>query len=288
MSLSVMILTGQSGSGKSTALRALEDQGFLCVDNMPADLAEDLILTIEKSSHIEQLVLVIDVREPGQLKEAPTLIRRLRRQSRPVRLIYFEAQSEALVRRYSQTRRRHPLDHGEGLRQSILREREILVPLRELADGTIDTTALSPHALRRKTMQQLVGEKMRDDLCVALMSFGFKFGIPLDADLVLDVRFLQNPYFVSELRELTGLDESVRRYVLADGDTGEFMDRTFAYLSYLLPRFQREGKRYLTVAIGCTGGRHRSVTVVHSLEEMFRGQGLPVDVIHRDVKELQV
>jgi RNase adapter protein RapZ len=287
MSLRVLILTGQSGSGKSTAIRSLEDRGFLCVDNVPVNLVERLIASVRESQHDALLALCIDVREPGLLKDAPALIRQLRSGPDPVRLVYFEAREEALIRRYSETRRRHPLDRGAGLRGSIAQERDILVPLREMADETIDTSGLSPHDLRATVIKRLVGATVGDDLSLAFVSFGYKYGVPLEADMVLDVRFLPNPYFVTDLKALTGLDEAVQRYVLQHREAAEYVDRAHQFLAFLLPQFQREGKRYLTVAIGCTGGRHRSVTIAGALAERFRSQGIATDLRHRDVAEVQ-
>jgi RNase adapter protein RapZ len=287
MGIQVLVLTGQSGSGKSTAIRALEDRGWMCVDNVPVVLAERLIETARGTREGAQLALCIDVREPGLLKDAPALISQLRSGSDPVRLVYFEAREESLIRRFSETRRRHPLDHGAGLRSAIATEREILAPLREMADETIDTSALTPHDLRATTLKRLLGASVGDDLSLAFVSFGYKYGIPLEADIVLDVRFLPNPYFVGDLRDLTGLDEGVRRYVIESREGKEYVDRTHAFLAFLLPQFQREGKRYLTVAIGCTGGRHRSVSIVEALAARFRAAGVQTDHRHRDVKERQ-
>jgi RNase adapter protein RapZ len=280
----VTILTGQSGSGKSTALRALEDHGALCVDNLPPGLLAPLVESLRRYPEVKHIALGIDVRAPD-LGEVPKRLAELRALGEDVRVAFFEAQEESLQRRFSETRRPHPLDRGQGLRAAMEEERTLLAPLRALADHTVDTTSNSPHELRVRVLQDLVGVRMKDQLRVSLMSFGFKFGLPLEADLVFDVRFLPNPYFVDGLRERDGLDDAVRDYVVDSPSGHEFLERTAAYISYLLPEFQREGKRYLTFAVGCTGGRHRSVSMVRALAEILGREGFVVDVRHRDVAE---
>lgn len=286
--LSVIILTGQSGSGKSTAVRALEDQDFVCIDNLPANLAPTLVENLSHTSDISHKVaLVIDARQPEGLPAAAKVVQELRASPHKVRVVYFEAREDSLLRRYSETRRRHPLDnavHAKGLRQAILKERELLAPLRELADDTIDTSALSVHQLRAKVVRQLTGGELGDDLSVSLVSFGFKYGSPLDCDMIFDVRFLRNPYFDRELRPKTGLDPAVRDYIFASEDTGNYLRRTVDYIEFLLPHFQREGKRYLTIAIGCTGGQHRSVAMVEAIAAELRDLEFLVDIRHRDAK----
>jgi RNase adapter protein RapZ len=281
--LSIVILTGQSGSGKSTAVRSLEDQGYYCVDNLPTRLVEELVRTLRDEGNVTRVALVMDARNPSSLREAPSLVQRLRTQAE-VRVVYFESNEATLLRRYSETRRRHPLDQGAGLRDAILREREILNPLREIADDTLDTSAMSPHELRARVSEKVAGVTLRDTLRIAVVSFGFKHGLPLEADMVLDVRFLANPFFEPQLRDLTGLDEPVRKAVLAQSDTVAFIDHAMSFLQFLVPRFQGEGKRYLTVAIGCTGGQHRSVVVANELAQRLRTLGLTIDLRHRDAR----
>lgn len=281
---SIVILTGQSGSGKSTAMRVLEDQGFYCVDNLPTRLVEELVRTVREGRNVSRLALVLDARNPQSLIEAPALVARLRT-ANEVRVVYFEAKEDALLRRYSETRRRHPLDAGQGLRSAIDREREILSPLREIADDTLDTSAMSPHELKLRVVEKIAGVTLSDSLRIAVLSFGFKHGLPLDADMAFDVRFLANPYFVAELRELSGVDEPVRRMVLGNPDTVAFLEHSLAFLEFLIPRFQSEGKRYLTVAVGCTGGQHRSVAIAGALADRLRARGLTIDLRHRDMKE---
>lgn len=283
MARSIVILTGQSGSGKSAAIRALEDNGYFCVDNIPTGLAEKLIesMTAEEATH--NLALVMDVRSPAFAARAPALVRRLRDGAEPARVVYLEAREDVLIRRYSETRRRHPLDDGDGLRKAIADEREILAPLRELADDTIDTSEMSPHDLRDRVLAQILKVSPGDDLRLAIISFGFKHGLPLEADTVFDVRFLPNPYFEASLRDLTGLDARVREYVFQSGEAEELLRRARGFLDFLIPRYQREGKRYLTVAIGCTGGQHRSVAIASALAERLQEAGTAVDVRHRDI-----
>lgn len=284
MTLPVMIITGQSGSGKSTAVRALEDHGYFCVDNMPASLVEPLVTIAEGNNAIDKLGLVMDARERTFVDRGPQLLERLRERCGPVRLIYLESREDVLLRRYSETRRRHPLDTGHGLKAAITAERERLAALRELADDTVDTSSLTPHTLRAKVIKQILGAMPGGDLSVALLSFGFKHGVPLDADMVLDVRFLPNPYFDLNLKERTGLDPQVRAFVLESEAGQHYVEHTRNYLGFLLPHFRAEGKRYLTVAIGCTGGQHRSVSIAHALAAHLQSAGVSVDLQHRDIK----
>lgn len=284
MTLSITILTGQSGSGKSTAIRALEDSGHYCVDNMPTALVERLVDIIAADKAYAQLALVMDIRERHFLSEAPALVQRLRCGLCAVRLIFLEAQEEIVLRRYSETRRLHPLDRGRGLRAAIEEERSMLAPLRELADEAIDTTGMSPHVLRAKVSVQIAGVKATDALRVGIMSFGFKHGIANEADMVLDVRFLPNPYFIPSMRERTGLHDDVRAYVLELPETQTFLQHTIGFLQFLLPQYQQEGKRYFTLAIGCTGGRHRSVAIAEEIRRRLMTSSHIVDCRHRDTK----
>jgi len=280
---SVIIVSGQSGSGKSTAIRALEDCGYLCVDNVPVSLANPLIKTIESTEPNAKVALVIDARDPGLLKDAPQLIADLRARVKQVRLIYMESREEILIRRFSATRRKHPLDQGAGLTKAIAQERQVLAELREVADDTIDTSTLNSNDLRRHIIRRVAETPMGELLFVSLLSFGYKHGVPLDADLVLDVRFLPNPYFVPDLKELSGQDEEVFSFVMETPDAQMFLEKTRDYLDFLIPRFRQEGKSYLTVAIGCTGGQHRSVSVVRALAKDLGKAGMPAYIHHRDV-----
>ena len=283
MALSVLLVTGQSGSGKSTVVRALEDHGWYCVDNMPVALVDELVSVVAREGQVERLALVMDVRERKFLREGPRLVARLREAGISLRVFYLDAKESALIRRYSETRRSHPLDDGCGLLAAIAQERETLAPLRELADDTLDTTAMSPHELRSFIATRL-GTAEREMLRVAMLSFGFKYGIPLEADIVLDVRFLPNPYFEPSLRDRTGLEADVARYAMASPEAQDFLARAQSFLSFLVPQYQREGKRYLTVAIGCTGGRHRSVAVAAELASRL-APTVAIDTRHRDVEQ---
>jgi RNase adapter protein RapZ len=283
MGLSILLITGQSGSGKSTVIRALEDQGYYCIDNMPTPLVEDLVRLLSAEGGIERLALVMDIRDRRFIEGAPRLVRRLREGAVHLRVVYLDAKEEALVRRYSETRRRHPLDDGRGLRQAIASERELLTPLRELADDTLDTSAMSPHELRARVITQISGTEARDTLRVALVSFGFKYGLPLEADMVLDVRFLPNPYFEPSMKDRTGLDDDVSRYAIATREGAAFLQHTESFLRFLIPEYVREGKRYFTIAIGCTGGQHRSVAVARALATRLQDV-VQVDLRHRDIR----
>jgi RNase adapter protein RapZ len=285
MPLDLLILTGQSGSGKTTVLRTLEDLGYVCVDNLPVRLVEGLIDEVLHEASVRRLVVVMDVRTSHFIEEAPALAKRLKAGPSPVRVLYLEASEATLIRRYSETRRRHPLDDGQGLRWALTREREVLAPLRELADDTLDTSAMSPHDLRNRVSEQVVGVKPGDTLRVAILSFGFRHGLPLEADMVLDVRYLPNPYFDEALRQLTGEDIRVQRYVVDSAEGALFVQHAEAFLDFLIPRYQKEGRRYFTVAVGCTGGQHRSVAIAVTLAQRLRKRRIAIDLRHREIIE---
>lgn len=262
----ILVITGMSGSGKSTAVRALEDAGWVCIDNLPAPL---LLKVAELGVGQDRLAFVVDVREGQYLHEAPLALEELRRAGHRLEVLFLDASDEALVRRYSETRRRHPLGGAEGVQEGIARERRALAALRERSEHVLDTSSLTVHELRR----QLTGRFAQDakaGLALTIMSFGFKYGVPSNADLVFDVRFLPNPFFIPELKPLTGKDPRVSAFVTSHGDAGEFLDKATDLLDFLVPRYQREGKAYLTVAVGCTGGKHRSVAIAKAL--LDRGQ----------------
>jgi UPF0042 nucleotide-binding protein len=282
----VVILTGVSGSGKSTALRALEDAGFYCVDNLPIVFLEKLLeLSGHTAGEVSRIALVVDAREGRFLIEAPRVIQELRQQGADVEVIFLDASDESLVRRYSETRRRHPLA-GEGgtVPDGIATERQAIAELKSIADEVIDTTTLNVHELKRLvTRRFVVGEGAK--LGVTVVSFGFRFGIPPHADLVLDVRFLPNPFFIPELKPFPGTDPRVRDYVLGQPDAKAFLERLLDLAGFLLPRYRNEGKSYLTIAIGCTGGKHRSVALAGALSERLEAAGQPVRLWHRDVEK---
>lgn len=280
----VVILTGVSGSGKSTALRALEDAGWYCVDNLPVVLLEKLVeLSQHAGGQVSRLALVVDARDERFLPEAPRVIEEVRRQGARVDVLFLEASDEALLRRYSETRRRHPMAGESGtVPEGIAAERRALEPLKAVAGEVVDSTQMTVHELKRYVHTRFV-EPGAARLGVTVVSFGFRNGLPSHADLVLDVRFLPNPYFIPALRPHSGLEAPVRDFVLGQPDALAFLDRLADFGAFLLPRYAAEGKTYLTLAIGCTGGRHRSVTISEELARRLRAAGTPARVWHRDV-----
>lgn len=280
----VVILTGLSGSGKSTAARALEDDGFFVVDNLPPLLLPRFLeLNASGPAPREDLAVVIDARSLGFLTGLDQRLAALHSAGHDLAIYFFDAEDEALVRRFSETRRRHPLAKSDAVLDGIRRERELLAPLRDRAEHLIDTTRLTPHQLRERIVRLVRGNSEPAPLVVFLQSFGFRYGIPTGSDVVMDVRFLPNPHFVPELRPLSGLDPAVRDYVLAQPVCREFMDKFRDLLHFLLPQYQREGKSYLTIAVGCTGGRHRSVAIVDELSRILRDEPVELRVLQRDV-----
>jgi RNase adapter protein RapZ len=280
--LHVVVITGLSGSGKSSALRVLEDLGFYCIDNLPMALIPRLVELWESSQEdVRRVALGIDVRERRFLEGYPALLEQLRASGVALEVLYLEATDDVLVRRFSETRRPHPAAGGGSVADGIRSERDKLRGLREIADRIIDTSALTVHELR-SALRDLVERSDAADMTVALVSFGYKYGLPSDADVALDCRFLPNPFFVEELRHRTGLDAPVADYVLRREETQEFLRRTVELLDYLLPRYRHEGKSYLTIALGCTGGRHRSIVLVEELRRRLEAHGHRVLVRHRD------
>ncbi len=280
-----IVLTGLSGSGKSQAIRALEDLGYFCVDNLPTTLIPTLAkLSREAGGEMTKVAIVVDVREGGFLSSFPKIFRGLRKmpQLNPV-LIFLEASHAALVRRFSETRRPHPLAPDRSVSEGIRDERSRLNAIRNLADEIVDTSDMTVHELRQFFMG-LARDRSRTRLVITILSFGYKPGVPLDADLVFDVRCLPNPHFVPTLRRRTGRDRAVAQFLERDESTREFMDRLEEYVVYLIPYYIAEGKSYLTIAIGCTGGRHRSVMIAERLRRRLSESGGPrVRVRHRDI-----
>jgi RNase adapter protein RapZ len=280
------VLTGVSGSGKSQAIRALEDLGYFCVDNLPVTLLPTLAdLTLRAGSEIERAAVVVDVREGRLLSDFPTIYHRLKSTPnlRPV-LIFLEASERALVRRFSETRRPHPLAPDRSAIEGIREERTAMREIRRMADYIVDTSNMTVHDLRHAFTSVATGRAPGTQLVVTLLSFGFKRGIPVDADLVFDVRFLPNPHFVPVLKPLTGRDREVKRYLDRSPTTHEFLKRTLDLLTFLIPQYVNEGKSYLTIGIGCTGGRHRSVAIAEALKKGLAGlKGVRIRVVHRDI-----
>ena len=280
-----VILTGLSGAGKSQAIRALEDLGYFCVDNLPVSLIEAFAQGVESADATAQpSAVVADVRDPNFLSEFPTILEHLRlRPPLGARLIFLDASDEALVRRFSETRRPHPLAPDRSFIEGIAEERETLSVIRQTADYVFDTSKLTVHELRKSFMGLSVEEDAAE-LVVTVLSFGYKFGVPLEADVVFDVRFLSNPHFDRTLRALTGKDTAVQSYLEALEPARIFCDKTTDLLEFLIPEYQSEGKKYLTIGIGCTGGRHRSVYIADRLAaEITLGVGASLHVYHRDI-----
>ena len=281
-----VVLTGLSGAGKSQALNALEDLGFFCVDNLPITLMPALAdLALRTGSDIQKVSVIVDIREGAMLREFPAVYRRLRRTAglNPV-LIFLDAREKALVRRYSETRRPHPAAPTSSAIEGIRAERQRLAQIRKMADQIVDTTDMTVHELRQAFLAISRGGTRAGGPVVTIQSFGFKHGLPVDADLVFDVRFLPNPHFVPALRARTGRDREVARFLERAPETHEFLARVSALLAFLLPQYAKEGKSYVTIAVGCTGGRHRSVALAEAIRrELGAVEGIRLRVRHRDI-----
>jgi UPF0042 nucleotide-binding protein len=281
-----VVLTGLSGAGKSQAIRALEDLGYFCVDNLPSLLIPTLAeLALRAGGDLQKVAIVVDVREGAFLSKFPRVLRTLRgmRGLDPT-VIFLESSDAALMRRFSETRRPHPLAKDRPVVDGIREERQRLVPIRRLADETVDTTDLTVHELREVFMSISRGWSPRGRMLITFTSFGFKHGVPPEADLVFDVRFLPNPHFVPELRARTGRDRGVVQFMKAHAQTGAFLERLTGFLNFVIPQYSAEGKSYLTIAIGCTGGRHRSVMIAEALRrDLADLDGVRLRVRHRDI-----
>ena len=283
--LRVVVVTGLSGSGKSTAIKAFEDLDYFCVDNLPVVLLADFLKLREKSSEdLYHIALGMDIRERSFLESYPRVFSELRERGTNLEILFLEAADEALQRRFSQTRRKHPLVGTGTVLDRIRAERERLKHLKEMATRVIDTSNLNVHELKRMISRLYTVYPEEDTLQVNVLSFGFKYGVPAEADIVMDVRFLPNPFFIKELRELNGTQDPVIRFVIQQGQTQVFLDKFTDLINYLLPRYREEGKNYLTIAVGCTGGKHRSVVVTEQLKVQLAGLGYPVTAGHRDVE----
>lgn len=279
----ILLVTGLSGSGKSTALRALEDAGYFCIDNLPVPLLGKLVELARQAGDMSRIAVVVDAREGRFLGDLPKAISDLRQGDTRVEVLYLDATDEVLIRRYSETRRRHPLSPDGSVVGGIAEERRVLLALRDLADEAIETSSLTVHDLK-KLIQARFGIESTEP-SVALISFGFRYGIPLQADLVFDVRFLPNPYFVPEMRSRTGRDPDVSDYVLDRREAQDFLAQATRMISFLLPLYRREGKSYLTIAVGCTGGKHRSVAVVRELSKKLEGENALLHIWDRDIQK---
>lgn len=295
----VILISGLSGSGKTTAIKALEDIGFFCVDNLPILLIPKFIELCEQSSgRISKVAVVEDIRgtasydlkgEKGFLEDSRRIIQDLRREGFPIEILFLECSDPILMRRFSETRRQHPLAVGGSIGDGIRLERELLQGIRDMANQVIDTTHFNVHQLKEKIQRYAQEGSNSGQMTVTFLSFGYSFGIPYEADLLLDVRFLPNPYFVEELKRLSGDAPEVAEYVLQWEEAKEFLRRVQDFIRFLLPLYERERKTHLTIAVGCTGGRHRSIVIVNRLAEMLRGElaqrGAFLSVRHRDAEK---
>jgi RNase adapter protein RapZ len=302
----VILISGLSGSGKTTAIKALEDIGFYCVDNLPILLLPKFIELFEQSGgKISKVAVVEDIRgeasypssrepretegEKGFLEDSREMIQHLKREGYPIEILFLESSDPVLMRRFSETRRQHPLAVGESIREGLRLERERLQGIRDMADQVIDTSQLNVHQLKEKIQQYAQEERSSSHMTVVLLSFGYSFGIPFEADLLMDVRFLPNPYFVEELKRLKGDHPKVAEYVLQWEETKAFLQHVQEFIRFLLPLYERERKTHLTIAVGCTGGRHRSIVIVDRLAEMLRDElakrGIFLSVKHRDAEK---
>jgi len=280
----IIIVTGLSGSGKSTALAALEDAGFYCVDNMPVLLLPDFLkLPSVRESGAVGFAFGMDLREKSFLSSYTTIFKDVRARGFDLEIIFLEAEEEILLRRYSQTRRHHPVARGEGILDAIRSELSLMAVLRKSAGYVLNTSRFNVHELKAAIKNIAKNLIKLAPMRIQVLSFGFKHGIPGDADLVIDVRFLVNPYFVPELKDLDGETETVKRFVLENDDARLFLSKYFDLLDYLIPLYEKEGKAYLTIAIGCTGGRHRSVAIARRLYEHVQTAGREVAITHRDI-----
>jgi UPF0042 nucleotide-binding protein len=280
----LVVVTGMSGSGKGTVLKVFEDLGFFCIDNLPVSLIPKFIEGIHVAGgDVERAALVIDIRAGEKLRDLARTIAELKSCEFRLFVLYLAARDEVLVRRFSETRRPHPLAGGKPLLSAIRLERRRLESIRELADVVIDTSEYSIHQVKALVTKRFRARPLSSALSVHLVSFGYKYGVPLEADLLFDVRFLPNPHFVTGLRSLTGRDRKVVRYLRSRRETREFVQRLRKFLEYVLPLYVREGKTYLTIAVGCTGGRHRSVFVVEELARELKSSKITVRFRHRDI-----
>ena len=277
----LVVITGMSGSGKASVLKAFEDLGYYCVDNLPVGLIPRFAELVGQSAEISRTALVVDVREGAQLESLPASMKSVKR-ILPTRMIFLEADESVLLRRYSETRRPHPLGTDTPVKASLKTERAHLKPIRAIADFVIDTSRFNVHELRHYITERFQKQKTDRNLLVSCVSFGFRHGVPDDADLVFDVRFLPNPHFVPEFRPLTGRDAKVAKYIRSFPQTKEFIKRISELLVFLLPHYIHEGKSYLTISFGCTGGQHRSVMIAEEVAKLLRKSDYSVKVVHRD------
>ena len=281
----LVLITGLSGSGKASALKAFEDLGFYCIDNLPVDLIPRFVELCQRGGDIGRAAVVADIRGGEALSQLPAVYQHLAERHPKPNLVFMEASDEALIRRFKETRRPHPLGADLPVREGIRLERELLKPMRQLADAVLSTTRMNVHELRDFIHSRFGGREKRRMMLISVVSFGFRFGVPTDSDLVFDVRFLPNPNFQPRLKGKTGRDRAVQRFVESHSQTQEFIRRVTELLFFLLPNYVREGKSYLTIAVGCTGGRHRSVALAERIARNLNGEGYKTRVSHRDIEK---
>ena len=279
----LVLITGLSGSGKASALNAFEDLGFYCIDNLPVNLIPRFVELCQRGGDIGQAAVVADIRGGEALSQLPSVYEHLAERHPKPSLVFMEASDEALIRRFEETRRPHPLGGDLPVREGIRLERELLKPMRQLADAVISTTRMNVHELREFIQARFGGLEKRRTMLISVVSFGFRFGVPTDSDLVFDVRFLPNPNYQPRLKNKTGRDRAVQRFVESHAQSQEFVRRITELLFFLLPNYIREGKSYLTIAVGCTGGRHRSVALAERIARNLGEEGYKTRVSHRDI-----
>jgi UPF0042 nucleotide-binding protein len=282
----VVVITGLSGSGKSTALRALEDIGFFCVDNLPVVLLPKfLAITVQSSPEIKRVALVMDLRERGFLEKYRRIFALIKGKGYKIEILFLDSSDDSLVHRFSETRRTHPLSEQGSVMEGIMLEREKLSSLKQMADQVIDTTSTNVHQLKDIVQRHFLPDSSHKKLIVNVVSFGYRYGLPADADLVFDVRFLPNPYFISELKNFDGQNKAVREFVLNDEKSKIFLNKFLDLMTFLIPLYDKEGKVRLNVALGCTGGKHRSVVIANQLGAHFSEMKYIVNVTHRDINK---
>ena len=276
----VLIITGLSGSGKTVALRSVEDTDFFCVDNLPVSLISSLITKISGQAGTKNIAVGVDIREKEFLSGLDRALRAIRSKCQ-LEILFLEADTDILIRRFKETRRPHPL--GGEIEDAIVSEQKILAPLKHKADRIIDTSSLSPHQLRKLVSSMYASAKEQKDLAVSLISFGFKYGIPQNIDLLFDVRFLPNPFFIPLLKDLNGTDKRVSNFIFQHAETKEFIKKIKDLLDFLVPLYIREGKSYLSIAFGCTGGMHRSPALIEKISRLIQKKNIDLNIIHRDI-----
>ncbi len=284
-SINIVIVTGLSGSGKSTVLKVLEDLGFFCVDNLPVVLFNKFLeLCTQTTGNLNKVAIGMDIRERDFFKDYPLTFKELREAGYDFELMFLDCSSDVILRRFSETRRKHPLEGGGSVLDSISRERLKLAELKDIATKIIDTTKINVHELKNEVRKYYSDYSSLHAMKITLVSFGYKNGVPTPADIVIDVRFMTNPFFVPELKHLTGLDQEIRDFLFKDNDiANSFIDKFLDFLSFLIPLYEKEGKKYLTIAIGCTGGQHRSVAVVNNISSLLKKDYEEIIVTHKDL-----